>query len=433
MTQKNKITKCLTWAGAATLALGVASTPTHVALAMPGYPSNGPAYEAPAQEPTAEEVHTAAEKLVNTIKRLEVTPDYQKVTKFMREWYCLGYISESSTNFYGCEKETNDEDVRKAFLEAVSEDKKAEAEQEIADKNGSVDWYDISTKYIPWYSDGWRRLWASGVLRTYEGLRNWSTKDSSLGITPELTVENIEKIFWQTKNIDNVTGYSWDSLENDFYGPLAILTADEWDGKTLRANLKLRDMDWVKIPAFVWAMENKNNSYDLYYSSSLSEAMLKYAGDTRYLSKEQKLKVARDLSDYGQGKVLFESLNEVYPLFGGSGYYESYVYLSNLAKFKDSHTDEQLEKQLDDTMTYAGILYPKLTNELFSYRLVLADLTNDEQVKLPGVPNTGVLDWNSKAGAGLVEGLTVGATALAGMIGVGYYVKRRYFSSLRRR
>lgn len=347
-----------------------------------------------------EEARQGAVELYTTIRRLEITPEYEKASKLFKAYDCQYYDEVNPYNWSRCDKATTEEDVRNALLEVVAEEQK----DEVASLP-NVGW-DTMAHYLPMYED-WREVY-NGVMDTYYMVRVWSATDIgvAVGITHELTVSNLTKIMQRTGSIYSL-GDKYRSLDM-FWDGLLALRADTWTGKISRLQSELEHKPWMNLVRAVYDLErNIGTSSEKYYSDALSDALVQFAGDTYYLSAVRKLEVARNLSDYGQAKVLFDELNMVCG--------QSSICFTTIRE--NGYSEKALGAKYNNLVTLTEILHPGVMNELFNYRLMLANLP-DENVDngVPTAPNTGSLKDNDSAGM-IVSISIVAAGTIAIVIG----------------
>ena len=175
-----------------------------------------------------EEAYSGAEELVITIRRLEATPDYQKMAKLMRILACQSYDDKQPNNYYGCEKKTTNEEALMAVRAVLPEDKKSQV------RDGDDAWM-VAYNLIPYFEE-FHDI-AYSIDGVYQALKEWSM--NGLGVTSELNVENIAKIMQKTGDIYYLGG---GYLDFYFWNPLELLLANDYTGKTIRLGEKIESM-----------------------------------------------------------------------------------------------------------------------------------------------------------------------------------------------
>ena len=168
-----------------------------------------------------------------------------------------------------------------------------------------------------------------------------------------------------------------------------------------------------------------------YYSSNLSAELNYFVGNTSYMSIQQKIVKAKDLSDYGQAKTLFDTLNSVCRQLSDDG--EEVYSLGCFRTIKKAgYTENQLKAKYDDLVRLASILDSKIMDGLYDYRLVLAELPGSDGAIIPSAPNTGSTGDSELSGT-IAKIAVAGVGAIAAIAGIAITTKRYAFSPLKRR
>ncbi len=181
---------------------------------------------------------------------------------------------------------------------------------------------------------------------------------------------------------------------------------------------------WRALILAVYRAEGDSGSYAYY---TLSDALVHFVGDTSGLTLAQKLTVARDLSEYAQAKVLFDTLNSVCQRVGdGYDWFNSTCW--STVK-RAGYTEEELAEKYEKLELYARMLYPDILEGLDNYHLVLAELP-ETPGEVPSVPNTGDCSNNNEKGLMIVPQVVLTGVIVA-ILGSGAIFKL-YWSRIKR-
>lgn len=353
----------------------------------------------------SEEIYQKAELVVETIRRLEKTPDYQKMARLLRAMNCAEDDNDWSKEYYGCTVATTKDDIIAALLEIepgleLPEDEALE---------GFV------------YGMNFYSFWSMvnlGVTGVYNSLGDLVSQESD--DTVDLNVENVAKIL-QEKDIDIVLSY--------LFGSLSVLEGNSTASRIVRIRSKFEgDNIWMRLVDAVRFAEGViGGEYEESADNWLSSLLEQWVGDISEMTLEEKIAAAKDLSDYVQAETLYDE-------FGKFCAVSTMTECMSVAvmTLEQNYTDEELEVMYEKIFSSAEILVPESLEGLFDYHLVLADL-NDGQVDLPTIPNTGFLQNGELTGKLMESVLTGIAVITAVMVGGMITAKRYLFSPLKRR
>lgn len=394
--------------------------------------------ETPAPKLSAEEARSAADELVTTIRRLEATPDYQKTYRLEQAMNCVNYDGTSAENYYNCAHETTTDEIRSALLEAVPNDQKAAAEQLFDDSlkkdtdNVSVVAWNVAKAYVPWHI--MRERLNRDVIDIHSSLKSWTISGQIPGMTPDLTVDNLARIFERTGNIYSLSGH-YPILEG-FWEDLAILQADTYDAKIARLRNELSSSSlsarWLNLISSVYRAEAAiGTSDERWTSNALSSDLIYFVGDTSNLTVTTKIAMAKNLSDYGQVKTLYDVLWSVCNADDDKSYIGS-TCITELRK--KGYSESELYSKYEQIARLTKLMFPEIMDGLYDYQLALASLPGDSGNTSPNVPKAPNAGSEGSELAGTIAKVAVaGMASITTIAGIIITVKRYAFSPLKRK